>query len=209
MAVYTEVSDDQAQALVNTLDLGTLTALQGISGGIENSNFFMTTEKDGVASTHVLTLFERLSHAQLPFYLELMRHLADKGVAVPAPVPNAEGAILHTVCGKPAAVVSKLAGKSQLAPTTVHCAALGETLANMHLADKTTPARSATCAGCLGGMKRSPPLPPTCQMHNGRCLPKSWPFKTTAKRRRFTKPCPAAPCTPTCFVTMPCLKVRP
>ena len=69
MAVYTEVSDDQAQALVNTLDLGTLTALQGISGGIENSNFFMTTEKDGVASTHVLTLFERLSHAQLPFYL--------------------------------------------------------------------------------------------------------------------------------------------
>ncbi len=129
MAVYTEVSDDQAQALVNTLDLGTLTALQGISGGIENSNFFMTTEKDGVASTHVLTLFERLSHAQLPFYLELMRHLADKGVAVPAPVPNAEGAILHTVCGKPAAVVSKLAGKSQLAPTTVHCAALGETLA--------------------------------------------------------------------------------
>ena len=147
MAVYTEVSDEQAQALVNTLDLGTLTALQGISGGIENSNFFMTTEKDGVASTHVLTLFERLSHAQLPFYLELMRHLADKGVAVPAPVPNAEGAILHTVCGKPAAVVSKLAGKSQLAPTTVHCAALGETLANMHLAGQDYPSTQRNLRG--------------------------------------------------------------
>ena len=57
MAVYTEVSDDQAQALVNTLDLGTLTALQGISGGIENSNFFMTTEKDGVGGCGCLPAF--------------------------------------------------------------------------------------------------------------------------------------------------------
>jgi homoserine kinase type II len=134
MAVYTDVSDAEAQTLVDALQLGQLTALEGISGGIENSNFFMTVATEGQPETYVLTLFERLSHEQLPYYLRLMQHLADKGLAVPAPVANADGEILHTVAGKPAAVVSKLSGKSQLAPTAHHCQSLGGTLARMHLA---------------------------------------------------------------------------
>ena len=82
----------------------------------------------------MLTLFERLSSTELPFYLKLMQHLATNGIAVPCPKANDKGDMLHTVAGKPAAVVNKLAGRSQLEPQSAHCAALGETLAHMHLA---------------------------------------------------------------------------
>ena len=82
----------------------------------------------------MLTLFERLSHEQLPFYLYLMRHLAERGIAVPKPQANAAGEILFTLCGKPAAVVDKLRGASQLQPQPTHCAKLGNLLARMHVA---------------------------------------------------------------------------
>jgi homoserine kinase type II len=134
MAVYTEVPLAQAAALIESLQLGTLTELQGITGGIENTNYFVTTERDGASTTHVLTLFERLTHAQLPFYLQLMKHLAAQGIPVPDPAANAQGEILHTLMDKPAAVVNKLSGRSQLAPGVTHCSAVGAMLARMHLA---------------------------------------------------------------------------
>lgn len=136
MAVYTDVSFAEAAALLHTLSLGDLTELQGIQGGIENTNYFVTSERSGQTLTHVLTVFERLSFEQLPYYLHLMKHLASRGVPVPDPVPNAEGAILLRVQGKPAAVVNKLAGRSDLAPSLVHCEAVGATLARMHLAGR-------------------------------------------------------------------------
>ena len=87
-------------------------------------------------------MFERLTHAQLPFYLHLMKHLAQHGVPVPeprakpdgAPVPAGEDDLLHTVCGKPAALVNRLRGKSELHPGPAHCAAVGDMLARAHLA---------------------------------------------------------------------------
>jgi homoserine kinase type II len=138
MAVFTEVRVDQAQALASNLGLGQVKALQGIEGGIENTNYFLSTER----GEWVLTLFERLTHAQLPFYLHLMKHLAEKGVRVPEPQAKQPGVrmgrgeddLLHTVCGKPAAVVGRLPGKSVLAPTAAHCSVVGEALARMHLA---------------------------------------------------------------------------
>ena len=130
MAVFTEVSESQTNDLMQRLQLGQLTALRGIEGGIENTNYFVTTD----LGEYVLTLFERLTHEQLPFYLYLMKHLAGKGIPVPDPAADQAGDVLHTLCGKPAAVVNKLAGKSQLAPEAVHCAAVGEMLARMHLA---------------------------------------------------------------------------
>ncbi len=95
----------------------------------------------------MLTLFERLSFEQLPFYLHLMKHLAQHGIPVPEPqalpssatADNPDGQILHKVCGKPAAVVDKLRGHHELAPTTAHCAAVGEMLARMHLAARDYP----------------------------------------------------------------------
>ena len=143
MAVFTEVSEAQAAQLMQSLNLGTLTRLQGIQGGIENTNYFVSTDQ----GEHVLTLFERLTHAQLPFYLHLMKHLAGRGIPVPDPVADASGEILHTVCGKPAAVVNRLAGKSQLAPQAVHCAAVGDMLARMHLAGSDYPRQQPNLRG--------------------------------------------------------------
>lgn len=130
MAVFTPVTEEQAALLMSQLGLGELTELRGIEGGIENTNYFATTD----LGDYVLTLFERLNHEQLPFYLYLMKHLAEKGIPVPNPAANSEGDILHTLCDKPAAVVNRLLGKSQLTPDAVHCAAVGAMMARMHLA---------------------------------------------------------------------------
>jgi homoserine kinase type II len=132
MAVFTEVSEDEARALLASLNLGELTSLRGIQGGIENTNYFASTD----SGEYVLTLFERLSFQQLPFYLHLMKHLAQRGIPVPDPAADKAGDILHTVCGKPAAVVNRLAGHSELAPAPRHCALVGDMLARMHLAGR-------------------------------------------------------------------------
>jgi homoserine kinase type II len=130
MAVFTPVTEEQAALLMSQLGLGELTVLKGIEGGIENTNYFASTD----LGEYVLTLFERLNHEQLPFYLFLMKHLAEKGIPVPNPAANRDGDILHTLNEKPTAVVNRLSGQSQLAPEAVHCAAVGTMLARMHLA---------------------------------------------------------------------------
>ena len=135
MAVFTPIElEDISQWISQDFDIGQATEILGIHGGIENSNFFLDTTKDGKKQEYVLTIFERLSAEQLPFYLELMRHLANKGVPVPKPIENKQGNILFTLKGKPAAIVSKLPGLSRLAPEAKHCALVGKNLAKMHLA---------------------------------------------------------------------------
>jgi len=132
MAVFTSVSLDDLAPWMSQFSLGKPLAVKGIASGIENSNFFLTTEQ----GEFVLTIFEKLTFEQLPFYLHLMRHLADRGVLVPAPVASRHGDILHSLHGKPAAIVTKLEGASQLAPQPAHCAAVGAMLAKMHLAGR-------------------------------------------------------------------------
>jgi homoserine kinase type II len=139
MAVYTEVSEAEAGQLLAQLGLGRLTHLQGCSGGIENTNYFVNAEQAGVTQELVLTLFERLSFEQLPFYLRLMKHLAQKGIPVPDPSADARGELVFAFKGKPAAVVNKLRGKSELSPGAEHCAAVGAMLARMHLAGRDFP----------------------------------------------------------------------
>jgi len=136
MAVYTEVSEQEARSLMRALGLGEMTSLKACAGGIENTNYFASTELSGQTHDFVLTLFERLTFEQLPFYLRLMKHLALRGVAVPEPHANASGELVFEVNGKPAAVVDKLRGKSELNPTEVHCAQVGAALAHMHLAGR-------------------------------------------------------------------------
>jgi homoserine kinase type II len=138
MAVFTEVSPDDARALLARLDVGDLVSLRGITSGIENTNYFVDTDR----GAWVLTIFERLTFEQLPFYLELMRHLARRGLPVPEPQAarlaadhaDGESPILHTLHGKPCALVNKLRGTHVLAPGASHCAQLGRMLAGMHLA---------------------------------------------------------------------------
>ena len=129
MAVYTEVSFDDANNLTQRLELGQVLSLEGCQGGVENTNYFVTTDR----GEYVLTLFERLSFSQLPFYLGLMKHLASRSIPAPDPAPDNAGTYLHTLKHKPATVVNRLSGSSVLAPTVAHCAAVGAMLARMHL----------------------------------------------------------------------------
>lgn len=147
MAVFTDVGRDEAAELMQRLGLGQLVDMAGCAGGIENTNYFVTTEREGRRLHWVLTLFERLTHAQLPFYLHLMKHLAGKGIPVPDPQADASGEILHTVRGKPAAVVNRLAGASVLDPGPAHCAQVGAMLARMHLAAQDYPRQQPNLRG--------------------------------------------------------------
>jgi homoserine kinase type II len=130
MAVFTAVTLDDLTEWLEQFPLGKALAIDGIASGIENSNFFLTTGH----GAFVLTIFENLTFAQLPFYLQLMKHLAARGIPVPDPVANAAGELIVALHGKPASIVSKLAGSSQMDPQPVHCAAMGDMLARMHMA---------------------------------------------------------------------------
>ena len=128
MAVYTEVGFVEADALCQRLGLGALTELMGIRSGIENTNYYATT----VRGQWVLTLFERLPAEQLPYYLQLMQHLAARGIPVPAPQAGADGSLVHHVAGKPASMVTRLPGSHRLRPDANHAAQVGRMLGRMH-----------------------------------------------------------------------------
>lgn len=156
MAVYTEVPFDAAAELISRLNIGRLTALEGCSGGIENTNYFADTTQ----GRYVLTLFERLTAEQLPFYLRLMKHLAQHGISVPDPCADARGEILHTLQGKPAAVVDRLKGSSRLAPDIEHCQQLGDMLARMHLAGRDFPLHQPHLRGLAWWIETVPVVRP-------------------------------------------------
>ena len=130
MAVFTPVDREQLESWLARYDLGRLIDFEGIASGVENSNFFVDTER----GRYVLTLFERLAGEQVPFYLGLMRHLAARGIPCPDPVADREQRLMGTLNGKPAALVTRLSGSPDMRPDARRCAQLGATLARMHLA---------------------------------------------------------------------------
>ena len=130
MSVFTTVTREQLSVWLKNYSIGTLTGFEGIAAGIENTNYFVTTSQ----GRYVLTLFEKLKAAELPFYLNLQHHLAGAGVPCPRPVPDHSGAFTSGLNGKPAALVSFLSGKDIDAPAPVHCAQAGAMLAAIHVA---------------------------------------------------------------------------
>lgn len=130
MAVYTTVSPDDLAAWLTRYAIGTVHEFQPIESGIENTNYFVTAEH----GRFVLTLYERLPAEELPFYLNLMAHLARAGVQAPAPQPDRSGALWSFLNGKPAGLVARLDGVAVEQPRLAHCAAAGEALARMHVA---------------------------------------------------------------------------
>ncbi len=130
MSVYTPVSTDELATWLTRYALGEVHAFEPIAAGIENTNYFLTTDK----GRFVLTLYERVPAEELPFYLNLMAHLARSGVQAPAPEADRSGALWSFLNGKPAGLVTRLDGKPVLRPTVAHCAAVGAALGRMHVA---------------------------------------------------------------------------
>lgn len=131
MAVYTDVTAEELGAFLDGYDLGKLLSYKGIAEGVENSNFLVHT----TTGNYILTLYEkRVAVKDLPFFLGLMQHLASRGITCPQPIQNKKGEALGKIAGRPAAIITFLDGLWIRRPTAVHCAALGEALAKLHLA---------------------------------------------------------------------------
>ncbi len=133
MAVYTEVSDEELASFLETYDIGTVLSYKGIAEGVENTNYFLHTTQ----GSYILTLYEkRVREADLPFFLGLMQHLANKGLNCPLPVNNRQGRPLGRIAGRPAVIITFLEGIAVRRPTAKHCQALGGALAQLHLAGR-------------------------------------------------------------------------
>lgn len=137
MSVFTKVTESELSEWLRSYDVGALSELKGIAAGIENTNYFVTT----TAGRYVLTLFERLPERDLPFYLDLMAHLAKRGIPCPLPIPNRAGVLMTPFKGKPAALVTRLPGATITDPAPEHCAQVGRVLADMHLAGASFPGK--------------------------------------------------------------------
>jgi homoserine kinase type II len=156
MAVFTPVSRHQLESWLAHYPVGALDDFEGIASGIENSNFFVDTD----AGRWVLTLFERLSADKLPFYLELMRHLASRGIACPDPVTDRHGGLHSTLAGRPAALVTRLRGSGVIQPVVSQCVAVGRLLARMHLAARDYPGTEPNARGLSWWEKAAPEVMP-------------------------------------------------
>lgn len=130
MSVYTTVGHAALADWLAPLAVGRLLEHVGIADGMQNSNYYVSTDQ----GRYVLTLFEQVEHATLDFHLALQAHLAQRGLRCPQPQPDPQGACWRMLAGKPAALLSCLAGKTITQTTPDHCRQLGEQLAALHRA---------------------------------------------------------------------------
>jgi len=131
LAVYTEVTDEALIAYLKLYDIGELHSLKGIAGGVENSNYMLTTDQ----GNFILTLYEKRVNAKdLPFFLGLMEHLSEKGMSCPLPIKMKNGESLGLLANRPTAIISFLDGFEIKRPLPKHCFEVGKALAEMHLA---------------------------------------------------------------------------
>ena len=135
MAVYTDVAAEDLAEFLKGYDIGELLSYKGIAEGVENSNFLLHTSQDANIGSYILTLYEkRVAEDDLPYFLSLMAHLAERGVSCPQPAKNREGAVYSRLAGRPAAIINFLEGIWPRRPNAAHCSGVGEAIAKMHLA---------------------------------------------------------------------------
>lgn len=129
MAVYTDIDDDELDGLLTRYDIGRAVDLKGIAEGVENSNFMLQTD----SGQYILTLYEkRVNPDDLPWFLDLMTHLSERGLACPVPVVRRDGAVLSQASGRPAALVTFLHGRWPRRPKPFHAHGVGRGLAQLH-----------------------------------------------------------------------------
>ena len=129
MSVYTNIEQSELEVFLRNYSLGELVSYQGINAGIENTNYFVTTEN----GEFVLTIFEEVGFDTLPYYLNLMAHLSDHGMPTAHPIADLHDDYVRTIKNKPAAIVRRLEGRNELNPTDMHCTTVGHALAQMHI----------------------------------------------------------------------------
>lgn len=134
MSVYTVVNEEELQSFLTDYDLGELVAFEGISAGIENTNYFVDTTHDGDLRRFVLTIFEHHSFDELPYFLNIMAFMAEHQIPTAHPEPTKSNGYLKELKGKPAALVERLTGSGVEQPSQTQCAVMGEQLAKFHLA---------------------------------------------------------------------------
>jgi len=133
MAVYTDIGFEELQDLLAGYGIGTPLVFKGIAEGVENTNFYLQTDH----GAFIVTLYEkRVRPADLPFFLGLMEHLAERGISCPLPVRSHEDTQSFTLKGRAGAIFTFLNGVSLRKPEAVHCAAAGQALAELHRAGR-------------------------------------------------------------------------
>lgn len=174
MSVFTSVSQNQLSAWLENYALGKLIDLQGISSGIENTNYFVTTTQ----GKYVLTLFEKLTKEELPFYLNLMMHLSLDNVPCPKPIPTLDNKLFDELNGKPASIVTCLPGKSLEHPTIDQCAEVGALLASIHLSGQSYANKMANPRGLAWCKAKIPELTPFISNEEQRLIQEELHFQS-------------------------------
>ncbi len=187
MAVYTHLSAERMAGLIAQYDVGELVSAKGIAEGVSNSNWLVeTTGSDDTGSRFILTMYERhITLEDLPFFLDLLDHLAGQGCPVPRTIHDRNGDAYRMVDGKAVALIEFLPGLSVDRPTPAQARSAGEALAGMHRASLDFPGRRSNdlgpagvaalfekCEGRLGEI--DPALPETVARHLP-AIRASWP----------------------------------
>ena len=174
MSVFTTVTQDQLSIWLKGYSIGTLIDLQGISSGIENTNYFVTTSH----GKYILTLFEKLSFSELPYYLNLMVHLSSHGIPCPSPIKSLENKFFSGLNGKPASLVTYLPGSQLEHPVPEQCAHVGALLANMHLSALSFPEKMNNTRGPKWREDIAPKLIPLLPPEEATLLQKELQFQS-------------------------------